>query len=130
METGTLESMINHFRDGGWTMYLVFIVGLTGTGAAGRFAWRGEHQLLGFIRWNLLTLTFASWFGFCTGMLNVFAYILSRSAPEERLLDLMQGIREALNNPTAGLMFATLIGLLGAVGMRRFPLPNPSAAPR
>jgi len=125
-----MQSALEHFRDGGWVMFVIFAVGLVGTGAAGRFAWRGEHQLLGFIRWNLLTVLLAGGFGFCTGMLKVFAYVHSRSAPDQRSLDLMQGTREALNNPTAALMFALLVAMLTAVGLRRFPQPNPSAVPR
>lgn len=125
-----MHSAIEHFREGGWVMFVIFAVGLVGTGAAGRFVWRGEHQLLCFIRWNLLTVMLAGGFGFCVGMLNVFAYVQSRSAPDQRLLDLMQGLRESLNNPTAALMFALLVALLTAVGLRRFPLPNPSAVPR
>jgi hypothetical protein len=130
METGTLESALAHFRDGGWVMFVIFAVGLVGTGAAGRFAWRGEHQLLGFIRWNLLTVTVAGAFGFCTAMLKVFAYVENGAAPGQRALVLMIGTREALNNPTAGLMFALLVTALTAIGLRRFPQPNPSAVPR
>jgi len=125
-----MESAIQHFRDGGWVMFVIFAIGLVGTGAAGRFVWRGEHQLLGFIRWNLLSVGVAGAFGFCTAMLKVFAYVVERSAPDQRLLDLMQGTRESLNNPTAALMFALLVATLTAVGLRRFPQPNPSAVPR
>ena len=125
-----MESAIEHFRDGGWVMFVIFAIGLVGTGAAGRFVWRGEHQLLGFIRWNLLSVGLAGAFGFCVAMLKVFQYVLARSAPDQRMLDLMQGTREALNNPAAALMFALLVATLTAVGVRRFPLPNPSAVPR
>ena len=130
METGTFESAIAHFRDGGWVMFVIFAVGLVATGAAGRFVWRGEHQLLGFIRWTLLTLTIAGAFGFCTAMLKVLAYVETLSAPDQRALVLMIGTREALNNPAAGLMFALLVTALTAIGLRRFPQPNPSAVPR
>ncbi|HEU5076546.1 MAG TPA: hypothetical protein VFU02_20285 [Polyangiaceae bacterium] len=125
-----MQSALDHFRQGGWAMYVIFAVGLVGTGAAGRFAWRGEHQLLGFIRWNLLTVMLAGAFGFCVGMLNVLAYVQSRSAPDQRLFVLLEGTREALNNPAAALMFALLVALLTTVGLRRFPQPNPSAVPR
>ena len=128
MQSGTFESGLAHFRDGGWVMFVIFAVGLVGTGAAGRFAWRGEHQLLGFIRWSLLTATFAGGFGFCTAMLKVLAYV--ETAPDQRALLLLIGTREALNNPTAALMFALLVAALTAVGLRRFPQPNPSAVPR
>ena len=125
-----MESAILHFKEGGWAMFVILAAGLVGTGAAGRFVWRGEHQLLGFIRWNLLTLLLAGLFGFCISMMKVFAYVQVLSAPDQRLLDLMEGTRESLNNPSAALMFALLLTVLTAVGLRRFPQPNPSAVPR
>jgi|SRR5690606_38132256 len=125
-----MDSAILHFREGGWAMVVILVAGLVGTGAAGRFAWRGEHQLLAFIRWNLLTLVLAGLFGFCIGMMNVLAYVQVRSAPDQRVLDFMEGTRESLNNPSAALMFGLLVTVLTAVGLRRFPQPNPSAVPR
>jgi hypothetical protein len=125
-----METAIVHFRDGGWAMFLILAAGLMGLGAAGRFAWRGEHQLLGFIRWNLATLLFSGLFGVCIGMMKVLAYVQVGPAPDQRLLVLMEGTREVLNNPSAALMFALLVTLLTSVGLRRFPQPNPSAVPR
>lgn len=118
-----------HFQHGGWAMWIIFLFGLLGTGAAGRFAWKGEHQMLGFIRWITVSVFLAGWFGFFSGMLNVLAYVVYKTPAAQRSEVLLIGLMEALNNPTACLMFATLITLLTAVGLRRFPLPNPSAVP-
>ena len=127
------------FREGGWAMYLIFALGLPGVGAAGRFAWRGEHQLLGFLRWITWTLVASGCFGFCIGMQMVSRAMTDRVgqfAPAEQVLSdqrihiLVVGTREAANCLSGALMFVVLIGLLGAVGQRRFPLPNPAAVPR
>jgi hypothetical protein len=126
------------FQEGGWAMYLIFALGLPGVGAAGRFAWRGEHQLTAFLRWISFTLCASGVFGFFIGwqrMLEVAVYGMDRSpagsvSSEERLFFLLVGTREALMCMTGALMFVVLIGLLGAVGHRRFPLPNPGAVPR
>ena len=129
METGDFTAW-EHFQHGGWAMFVIFALGLLGTGAAGRFAYKGEHQMLGFIRWIVVSVILAGWFGFFTGMLKVFAYVVYKTPAPDRGEVLMIGIMEALNNPTACLMFATLIAALTALGLRRFPLPNPSAVPR
>ncbi|MEO8179122.1 MAG: hypothetical protein ABI895_09840 [Deltaproteobacteria bacterium] len=127
------------FQEGGWAMYLIFALGLPGVGAAGRFAWRGEHQLLAFLRWIAATLLAAGWFGFFVGMQRALQAALSRlsefappdlASLEQRVYVLITGLREALTCVSGSLMFVVLIGLLGAVGHRRFPLPNPSAVPR
>jgi hypothetical protein len=126
----TLQQLWHHFQEGGWAMWPIFGLGLVGVGAAGRFAWRGEHQLLAFVRWLLLTLLACGAFGFSSGMIKVFHYVAQRVAPENRGGILCEGTGEALNNISAGLLFVVVICLLVAIGQRRFPLPNPSAVPR
>ena len=119
-------------------MYLIFALGLPGVGAAGRFAWRGEHQLAAFLRWISFTLLATGAFGFFIGwqkMLQAMVSGVDWAAPravlgDRPLLLLLVGTREALMCVSGALMFVVLIGLLGAVGHRRFPLPNPSAVPR
>jgi hypothetical protein len=117
-------------------MYLIFIFGLTGVGAAGRFAWRGEHQLLGFIRWMVVTVFLSGWFGFFVGSQMMLGYITATALPTDlpalaqRWYILLQGIREALGCVSGSLMFVLIICLLAAIGQRRFPLPNPGSAAR
>jgi hypothetical protein len=128
------------FQDGGWAMWIIFALGLTGIGAAGRFAWRGEHQLNAFIRWMLLTVLGCGFFGTAIGLqrtLFVVNYRLAEfalpddpSLSEQRVRVLLEGTREASNCLSAGLMFALLMCFLMAIGHRRFPLPNPSATAR
>lgn len=124
------------FQEGGWAMYLIFALGLPGVGAAGRFAWRGEHQLDAFLRWVSFTLLATGAFGFFIGWQRVLQAVLNGqdwAAPvlgDRQLLLLLTGTREALMCVSGALMFVVLIGLLGALGHRRFPLPNPGAVPR
>src|SRR4051812_12718449 len=93
------------FHDGGWAMYLIFALGLPGVGAAGRFAWRGEHQLIAFLRWIALTLLAAGWFGFFIGEQKVLQAMVSGlqgfppaadGLSDRRLWILVVGTREAL----------------------------------
>lgn len=111
-------------------MYPVFALGLLAAGTAGRFALRGEHQLLGFLHWLLGALLAAGAFGFTVEMMRVLS---ASQGPEDWLLIarvVMEGTTEAANVPAAALMFATFSCLLIAAGHRRFPLPNPGAVPR
>lgn len=119
-----------HFQMGGWAMYPIFAFGLLGVAAAGRFAWRGEHQLLQFLRWNALTVIACGLFGFFVGMIKASQYIAYRVPADKVLVTLIEGFGEALNNLSAALMFTVLLCLLTAIGTRRFPLPNPSAVAR
>jgi hypothetical protein len=126
MDGNPPSSLWQYFQNGGWAMYPIFVLGLLGVAASGRFAWRGEHQLLGFLRWLTLAVVTCGLFGFFAGMIKV-ANAVYRVPAEKGFVVLIVGFGEALNNVTAALMFTVVICLLTAVGYRRFPLPNPSS---
>jgi hypothetical protein len=118
------------FQEGGWMMWFIFVFGLLALTAAGRFAWRGEHQMLAFIRAMAATVLASGLFGFVIGMQKVLRYVVERVPASERPAILLIGTREALSTFAAALLFLVLIHLATAVGHRRYPLPNPSAVPR
>jgi hypothetical protein len=118
------------FQEGGWVMYPVFALGLIAVGAAARFALRGEHQLLAFIRWLTATLLLSAAFGFIVGMMRALNASLRPSDPMLAARIVMEGFTEAASLPATALMFSALVCLCVAIGQRRFPLPNPSAVAR
>lgn len=128
--SNTPPTLWHFFQMGGWAMWLIFALGLVAVGAAGRFAWRGEHQLATFIRWMVLTIVSCGCFGFVVGMIKATSFIAQRVAAAERGRVLIEAVGEALNNIAAALIFSVIVCLLTAIGYRRFPLPNPSATPR
>jgi hypothetical protein len=124
-------SMIwHHIQLGGWAMYPVFVYGLIAAGAAARFAWRGEHQLLGFIRWSIAAISSLAALGFTAGMMKALNAALNLKDPMQAARIVLEGSSEAANNPAMAFMFTALVCVLVAVGQRRFPLPNPSAVAR
>jgi hypothetical protein len=124
-----MSRLFHSFQDGGWVMYVVFALGLVAMGAALRFALRGEHQLLGFIRWNLRALLLSGAFGFATGMIKVLHFSAGADDSARARL-ILEGTSEAANNPAAALMYSVLACIAIAIGQRRFPHPNPSAVAR
>jgi hypothetical protein len=119
-----------HFQEGGWMMYPVFMLGLMTVGAAGRFAWRGEHQLLPFIGWMLRALLGSGAFGFLVGMMRALHAAQGPENPLNMARIVLEGFAEASHVPAFALMFTAFTCILVAVGQRRFPLPNPSAVAR
>ena len=119
-----MSSLFHSFQDGGWVMYVVFALGLIAVSAAAHFALRGEHQLLGFIRWNLRALLLCGAFGFTTGMIKVL-HASARGDDFARTARLiLEGTSEAANNPAAALMYSVLACIGIAIGQRRFPRPS------
>jgi biopolymer transport protein ExbB/TolQ len=134
-----LQHLWHSFQLGGWMMWVIFALGLPGVGAAGRFAWRGEHQLLASLRWLIGTLLASGWFGFFVGEQKALYATLYRlgefaasdqALSDQRVAVLIEGTGEALHCVSGALLFVVLIGLLVSIGQRRFPLPNPAAVPR
>lgn len=125
-----MQALWHSFQEGGWAMYPVFVIGLIVIGVAGRFALRGEHQLLAFIRWLLGALLATGAFGFIIGMMRALRFAVGVPDPLLASRLVQEGLAEAGNNLSGALMF-TIVACLGtAVGHRRFPQPNPSAVPR
>jgi hypothetical protein len=125
-----MSGLFHSFHEGGWVMYFVFALGLVAVGAAGRFALRGEHQLLEFIRWNLRALLLCGLFGFTTGMIKALHASQRAAEPAQTARIIIEGAAEAANNPAAALMYSILTCIGIAIGQRRFPQPNPSAVAR
>ena len=129
-----MSNLWHSFQEGGWAMYVIFALGLPGVGAAGRFAWRGEHQLGAFLRWLTFTLFVTGLFGFFIGEQRVLQAVVGAADAGELthqgLWLLFVGTREAMTCISGALMFIVVMGALVAIGHRRFPLPNPSAVPR
>jgi hypothetical protein len=111
-------------------MYPIFILGLITVGAAARFAWRGEHQLLVFIAWMLRALLASGALGFLMGLMRALHAAQGAEEPVQMARIVMEGINEASHMPGMALMFTTFAYLFVAVGQRRHPLPNPSAVAR
>jgi len=125
-----MSKLYHLFLEGGWVMYPVFALGFINVGAAARFAWRGEHQLLSFIQWTLRSLLTAGGFGFVVGMMRTLHFAQQPDDPQQMARIVMEGTTESSNNIGAALMFTFFASVLVAVGQRRFPLPNPSAVAR
>jgi hypothetical protein len=125
-----MDRLWQNWQDGGWGMWPILVFGVLSVIGAARFAWRGEHDLTGFVRWMLVTTGSSALLGFSAGMHAVFNY-LRREEPAEvakvadwRIRILFEGTKEASNCLSFGLLLITLSCLLLAIGFRRYPAPQ------
>lgn len=125
-----MSKILDAFHEGGWAMYPLFALGLITVGATARFALRGEHQLLAYIRWLLSALLLSAGFGFTVGMMKALHAAQGASEPMLAARIVMEGGAEAASMPATAFMFSIIACIGLAVGQRRFPLPNPSAVVR
>ena len=122
-----MDRLWANWRDGGWGMWPILVFGVLAVIAAARFAWRGEHDLMAFVRWMLATTASSALLGFSAAMHAVFNFIRQEQPPEVaqvtdwRIRVLFEGTKEASNTLSLGFILITLTCLLVAVGYRRFP---------
>jgi hypothetical protein len=123
--------MIDGFREGGWMMWPILLLGLCAVGTGVKFALSGEHRLLGFLRATSTCTVLCGVFGTTIGWMRVLSFVAKALGHDPAAPDtfvgwaptvlLAVGTREALNCLAASLMFAALAALLAAVGLKRFP---------
>ena len=130
-----MDRLWENWQDGGWGMWPILLFGVLGLVGAARFAWRGEHALMGFVRWTALAIASSAGLGFTTGMHNVLGAATGNNPrfepptsaselAEFRVRILLEGTKEASNCLSFGLILLTLICLVVAVGQRRYPAPD------
>jgi hypothetical protein len=125
--------------EGGWAMYAIVAIGLTALAVAARYAWRGEHRLLGPLRWLLAALIAAGCFGFFADLqmamraasvgLDTAAPAAGGVAADQRSYVVLVGLNESLNTLIAAFAFALLAALLVALGHWRRPQPAATSEP-
>lgn len=113
--------MMEFFKEGGWGMWPILVLGLITVGAAARFASKPERRQVGFLgAMGLATLTsifHATWTD-VGAVLNALGDEKLVSAAEMPRV-LAEGLKECTRPGAMGGAFLTLATILVAVGMLR-----------
>ena len=113
--------MIEFFKEGGWGMWPILVLGLVTVGAAARFAIKPERRQIGFLvaiaLATVISIFHATWtdFGAVFGALSDEKFAPDAVAP--RIL--AEGLKECTRPGAMGGSFLTLAAILVAVGMLR-----------
>jgi hypothetical protein len=113
--------MIEFFKEGGWGMWPILVLGLVTVGAAARFALKPAQRQIGFLAAiglaTLISIFHATWtdFGAVFSALSDEKFAPDAVAP--RIL--AEGLKECTRPGAMGGSFLTLAAILVAVGMLR-----------
>lgn len=109
------------FKEGGWGMWPILILGLVTVGAAARFAFKPERRQIGFLGAmglaTLISIFHATWtdFGAVFGAMND-----EKIASDPAVARIFaEGLKECTRPGAMGGSFLTLAAILLAVGMLR-----------
>ena len=110
--------MVELMKAGGWSMWIVLIVGLATMVSAGVFVFRRDARKLALVRALTLATVFAIVTGLCANVAAVMTY--AASGPDVPVhVVVMQGLAEALAPGVLGFTMLSIGWLLVAVGTRR-----------
>ena len=112
--------MMEFFRNGGFGMYPVLLLGLLTMAASGHFAMRAEKRTRNFVDVMSKSVFCFSCVGLFTNLAAVFDYLANKGVPADKFgTTLAQGLYEALGPAIMGAAFLALTFLLVAIGQRR-----------
>jgi hypothetical protein len=111
--------MLEFFRDGGWSMFVILAFGCVVLATAGYFAVRPDARHEGFIKWMSFALICAVMVGLASDFGAVFHNTLDIKDDSERDRIMSQGYAECMSPPIMGFGFLTLAAMLAAIGRRR-----------
>ncbi len=114
--------MIEFFRAGGWSMFLILMLGLVTLFAAAAFMRKPAAADIGMIRGFSVATVFAVLTGISADLAAVFTHVPNTPewahSPDMPLI-VMTGLGEALTPAILGFTMLTLAWMVTAVGVRR-----------
>lgn len=114
-----MHSLYTLFRNGGWSMFLLVLLGVVALGTAAFYAARPDTKHEGFLKWMSRALLWSTLVGVCSDFATVFYFTCQIEDANERAKTVLEGAAESLSPALMGFAFLTLIALLAAVGRRR-----------
>lgn len=111
--------MIEFFKDGGWSMFVILAFGCVVLVTAGYFAARPDARHEGFIKWMSFALVCSVLVGLASDFGAVFHNTTRIENDSERERTMAQGYAECMSPPIMGFGFLTLAAMLAAIGRRR-----------
>ncbi len=112
--------MLDFFREGGWGMYPVLVIGLVLVWGSGRYALDGEPVRVRFITAAALALIVFSLEGMLTDVATVFWALSENKFPGEPMSKiLLMGLKESSRPGILGFLLLGLALVLVTIGVYR-----------
>jgi hypothetical protein len=112
--------MIEFFKDGGWSMFVILLFGFVLLAASAFFAARPDGKHEGFLKWMSRALLWSTLTGVASDVGTVFHFTCHIQDDGERTRTIVEGLAESMSPPVMGFAFLTLAAFLAAIGRRRF----------
>ena len=111
--------MIQFFRDGGWSMFVITGFGLLALGTAAFHAARPDRRHQGFLEWMSRALQAATLAGVASDFGATFHTASGIQDANERMRVTAEGLGESMSPAVMGFVVLALTAFLAAIGRRR-----------
>ena len=111
--------MIEFFKDGGWSMFVILLFGFVALASAAYFAARPDGKHEGFLKWMSRAVLWSTLAGITSDFAAVFHYTTNITDADERGRTILQGAAESMSPAVMGFVFLSLTAFLAAIGRRR-----------
>jgi hypothetical protein len=110
--------MLTLMREGGVQMFFILLFGLIGLAVSIRCAWLAETKSLGFVRWMMWALGFATLNGTAADIGATLHYVANHPGPNWHEA-MIVGLGESTSPAILGFGMLAVISVIVAVGQRR-----------
>jgi hypothetical protein len=112
--------MIEFFRDGGVSMFVILLFGVIALATGGYYAIRPDARHEGFLRWMSLATLWSTLAGVASDFGATFKFTTTIEDANERGRTVLEGLAESMSPLVMGFAFLALAAFLAAIGRRRF----------
>ena len=111
--------MLEFFRDGGWSMFVILLFGALSLGTGAYYAARPDARHEGFLKWMSRATLWATLAGVASDFGATFKYTRTLENDSERARTVLEGLAESMSPLVMGFVLLALAAFLGAIGRRR-----------
>lgn len=111
--------MIEFFRDGGWSMFVIVGFGFLTLASAAFYAARPSGAVDGFLKWMSRAVLWSTLAGLASDLGTTCHYTARIEDAGERARATLQGVSESMSPPIMGFAFLAVAAFLAAIGRRR-----------
>ena len=111
--------LLTLFREGGWSMFMILLLGFVALATAAFYAARPDARHEGFLKWMSRAVLWSILAGMCSDMATVFHATNAIEDTSLRTQITMVGAAESLSPGIMGFVLLALVAMLTAVGRRR-----------
>lgn len=121
--------MIQFFRNGGWSMFVIVAFGALAVASAAFYAARPDGRREGFLAWISRAVLWSTLAGLASDLGATCQFVTSLTDADERARAASEGFAESMSPAVMGFALLAVTAFLAAIGRQRLDARRESASP-